>query len=91
MNIQEAKTKLMKLIERYNAHNKDDSFMTNEKQACQSLIVPLLHEILHWHTDDPSEFKTEVSQTGKRIAYFGFRAYIQGEIWNRIHGFWENQ
>jgi len=67
--MEEARRVLAELIEKYN-HNKDDhSFMGNEKQACISLIVPLITKILHWDTEDPSEFKTEESQSGKRIDY----------------------
>ena len=69
MNLENARKALQKLIDRYNLNKDDKSFTGNEKQACQSLIVPLVKEILHWDVDDPAEFKTEVSQNGKRIDY----------------------
>ncbi len=69
MNIENARKALQKLIELYNRYKDDKSFTGNEKQACQSLIVPLVRDVLHWGVDDPAEFKTEVSQSGKRIDY----------------------
>ncbi|HLD87631.1 MAG TPA: hypothetical protein VJB12_06245, partial [Candidatus Nanoarchaeia archaeon] len=57
------------LLKRYDKNKDDKAFLSNEKQACQSLIVPLVGKVLHWETDEPSEFKTEVSQAGKRIDY----------------------
>ncbi len=69
MNLETARKALQKLIDRYNLNKDDKSFTGNEKQACLSLIVPLVKEILHWDVEDPAEFKTEVSQSGKRIDY----------------------
>jgi len=69
MEITEAKKILQKLIDLYHNYKDDKSFIGNEKQACQSLIIPLIRDILHWNTDNPAEFKTEVSQSGKRIDY----------------------
>ncbi|MDP3698005.1 MAG: N-6 DNA methylase [Nanoarchaeota archaeon] len=69
MNIENARKALQKLIELYNRYKEDKAFIGNEKQACQSLIVPLIRDVLHWDTEDPAEFKTEVQQTGKRIDY----------------------
>ncbi|MBS3111147.1 N-6 DNA methylase [Candidatus Woesearchaeota archaeon] len=57
------------LLQRYDKYKDDKTFLSNEKQVCQSLIVPLIGKVLHWETDEPSEFKTEVSQAGKRIDY----------------------
>ncbi|MDP3639646.1 MAG: type I restriction enzyme HsdR N-terminal domain-containing protein, partial [Nanoarchaeota archaeon] len=69
MNLENARKALQKLIELYNRHKEDKAFTGNEKQACQSLIVPLVRAVLHWDIEDPAEFKTEVQQTGKRIDY----------------------
>lgn len=71
-NVREA---LGKLLERYEQNKGDASFSSNEKQACQSLIVPLIRDVLHWNTEDPSEFKAEESKGGKRIDYV---VYHQG-------------
>ncbi len=69
MSVGESRKILAGLIEKYNQYKDDKSFMGNEKQVCQSLIVPLIRKILHWDTEEPSEFKTEESQSGKRIDY----------------------
>ncbi len=69
LTIPESRMRLQELLERYNKHKDDKNFIGNEKQACQSLIVPLIHKVLGWDTENPSEFKAEVSQSGKRIDY----------------------
>ncbi len=75
MDITEARKALQKLIEVYEKHKDDKKYAGNEKQVCQSLIVPLIKNILHWNTEDPSEFWAEESQGGKRIDYV---VYNQG-------------
>ncbi len=74
-SIVEVRKELLKLVNLYNKHKHDRKFMGNEKQACQSLIVPFIKRILHWETEDPSEFKAEESKSGKRIDYV---VYNQG-------------
>lgn len=61
MEFEAARKALQKLIDLYNRYKDDKSFIGNEKQACQSLIVPLIKNVLGWDTENPSEFKTEVS------------------------------
>ncbi|MEK6868177.1 MAG: hypothetical protein AABX98_05130 [Nanoarchaeota archaeon] len=46
LTIPEARMRLQELLQRYNKYKDDKSFIGNEKQACQSLIVPLIHKIL---------------------------------------------
>ena len=60
MEITEAKKILQKLIDLYHNYKDDKSFIGNEKQACQSLIIPLIRDILHWNTDNPAEFKMAI-------------------------------
>jgi len=69
------KSALEALFRRFNKYKDDKSFMSNEKQACQSLIVPLIGKVLNWDTEDPAEFKAEESRGGKRIDYV---VYYQG-------------
>ena len=75
MDLAGAKAILQQLIQRYDQNKDNPSFIGNEKQACISLIVPLINKILNWNTEDPSEFKAEESQSGKRIDYV---VYNQG-------------
>ncbi|HLD33691.1 MAG TPA: N-6 DNA methylase, partial [Candidatus Nanoarchaeia archaeon] len=75
VDLNEAQKNIQKLIDRYNKWKEDSKFMSNEKQACQSLIVPFIRDVLRWDTEDPSEFKTEESRGGKRIDYV---VYNQG-------------
>ncbi len=67
--VSEARKVLQKLTDTYEKHKGDKKFMGNEKQACQSLIVPLVRDMLNWDTDDPAEFKTEIGDRGKRLDY----------------------
>src|SRR3989344_555941 len=69
MDVAAARKALAPLLERYHQNKDNDSFVGNEKQVCQSLIVPLLHHVLGWDVEDPSEFKTEESRGGKRIDF----------------------
>lgn len=67
MRVDEAKKALKVLLDLYQKYEEDRSFISNEKQVCQSLIFPLINDVLHWDTRDPSVFKVEESQGGKRI------------------------
>src|SRR3989344_3762018 len=70
MGIAEARKELQKLVDKYNTQFKENrDLLSNEKQACRSLIEPLIQHLLHWDVDDPSELRTEFSQSGKRIDY----------------------
>jgi len=69
MNLEEARIYLQKLVNVYNHNKEDKNFIGNEKQVCQSLIVPLIRDILHWDTEDYGEFKTEESLNGKRVDF----------------------
>ncbi|MFC1723614.1 Eco57I restriction-modification methylase domain-containing protein [Nanoarchaeota archaeon] len=69
MDIKEARKKLQPLLDRYKKHENDKAFLRNEKQVCQSLLVPFIRDVLGWDTEDPSEFKAEESKAGKRIDY----------------------
>ncbi len=67
---EQAKEKIKKLIEqRYNKYKEDKELMTNERQACDSLIRPFFRDVLGWNIDDPYEFKSEYSHGGKRVDY----------------------
>ncbi|MDP3992494.1 MAG: N-6 DNA methylase [Nanoarchaeota archaeon] len=66
---EEAKNEIKELIERYNKIKDDESLMKNERQVCDSLIRPFFRDVLGWNIDDPYEFKSEYSQSGKRIDY----------------------
>jgi type I restriction-modification system DNA methylase subunit len=68
-SVVEARKELQTLLARYEKHKHDPAVIGNEKQAGQSLIVPLIRDLLHWDVDDPSEFGTEESQMRKRIDY----------------------
>ncbi len=68
-SLAQARKEIKELLDRYHKFKDDKGFSGNEKQACTSLIVPLIHKVLHWETEEPSEFKTEESQSGKRIDY----------------------
>ncbi|MBI4981416.1 N-6 DNA methylase [Candidatus Woesearchaeota archaeon] len=67
MGIEEVKIALKNLLDVYRKYEDNKSFISNEKQVCQSLIFPLIHDVLHWDIRDPSVFKVEESQGGKRI------------------------
>lgn len=69
MELKEARKRLQPLLDRYRRNEGDAAFFKNEKQVCQSLIVPFVKEVLGWTTDEPSEFKAEESRGGKRIDY----------------------
>jgi len=47
-----ARRELQSLLNRFNQYKEDKSFISNEKQACASLIVPVIKKILHWDTED---------------------------------------
>ncbi|MBI2144350.1 N-6 DNA methylase, partial [Candidatus Woesearchaeota archaeon] len=66
---EKAKEELRKLIQRYQ-EKKDE--ITNEQQVCDSLIRPLFRDVLGWDTENPSEFKSQYSQRGKRSDYVVF-------------------
>ncbi len=66
---EQAKEELKKLLERY---HKQESEITNEQQLCDSLIRPFFNRVLGWDTENPSEFKTQYSQRGKRMDYITF-------------------
>jgi type I restriction-modification system DNA methylase subunit len=66
---EEAKQALNTLVATYEKHKEDKEFIKNERQISQSLIIPFFHKVLGWDVTDPSEFKTEYSQNGKRIDY----------------------
>src|SRR3989344_3052335 len=68
-NLLEVRRALQKLLDRYHQNKEEKSFITNEKQACLSLIVPLIKDVLHWDTEDPVVLKTEHSILGKRVDY----------------------
>ena len=63
--LQEAK----RLIDVYNKHKNDNTFASNEKQICETLIKPFIHRVLGWNIEDFSEFKVEYPERGKRIDY----------------------
>jgi len=69
MEIKEVRKRLQPLLDRFRKNENDKTFLKNEKQVCQSLIVPFIRDVLGWTTEDPSEFKAEESQSGKRIDY----------------------
>jgi len=69
MEPKEARKLLQPLLDRFRKYEHDNAFLRNEKQACQSLIVPFIRDILGWNTEDPSEFKPEYPSGGKRIDY----------------------
>ena len=64
-----AQGELKKLLERY---QKQKSEITNEQQLCDSLISPFFSRVLGWDTENPSEFKAQYSQRGKRMDYITF-------------------
>lgn len=47
MDLENVRKALQKLIELYNCYKDDKSFIGNEKQACQHLVIPLVKYILH--------------------------------------------
>lgn len=61
------KEALKTIIERYEKNKNDTEFVKNERQICNSLIFPFFKHILDWDTEEPSEFKYEYSQSGKRM------------------------
>ena len=75
MDIKETKFILKKFLERYDQNKNDKSFITNEKNVCESLILPFIREIWHYDTTEPSEFRLEHSTSGKRADYI---VYNQG-------------
>ena len=76
MDIVAARQALQKLVDEYNKKFKDDkSLLSNEKQICASLILPLVEAVLHWNTKDVSEFRLEEQRAGKRPDYL---VYYQG-------------
>lgn len=68
-DINQARQALNKLIETYKKNEHDKSFTGNEDQAGRSLIQPFIKEVLHWDIDDPSQFRVEPIQNGKRMDY----------------------
>ena len=69
MDVAAARKALAPLLERYHQNKDNPTFTGNEKQVCQSLIVPFVRLVLGWDTEDPSEFHAEESRGGKRIDY----------------------
>ncbi len=66
----DAKLALKSLIDSYNRKFKNNNENSrNEKQVCESLIKPFIHEVLGWDIKDPDEFRVEYPQGGKRIDY----------------------
>ena len=57
--IAEAKEALKKLIDTYNKFKDDKSFLSNESLICESLILPLIRNVLHCETSNPSEFRPQ--------------------------------
>ncbi|MEK6968405.1 MAG: N-6 DNA methylase, partial [Nanoarchaeota archaeon] len=75
MDVVQTRQVLQKLLERYDKFKDDKSFLSNEKQICESLILPFVRDILQWDTSDPSEFRLEEQRAGKRPDYL---VYYQG-------------
>lgn len=74
-SVAKAKEALKKLIDTYNKFKDDKSFLSNESLICESLILPLIRNVLHWDTSDPSEFRPQEQRAGKRPDYI---VYYQG-------------
>ena len=64
---EQSRTALNGLIKRYNENKSDKSFVSNEKQIQQALIVPFVRDVLGWNVDEPSEFKVEAPAKGKKV------------------------
>lgn len=76
MDIAQTRFALQKLLGSYNDKFRDNKdLLSNEKQICASLILPLVRDILHWNIEDPSEFRLELQRAGKRPDYL---VYYQG-------------
>ena len=75
MDKEKAKIEIEKLVNLYNKYKEDKILMSNERQACDSLIRPFFHKVLGWNIEDPYEFKSEYGLGGKRIDYL---ACIEG-------------
>src|SRR3989339_744361 len=75
MNIAYAHQALQKLLERYDKYKEDKSFLSNESLICESLILPLIRDVLNWDTTNPSEFRPQEQRAGKRPDYI---VYCQG-------------
>jgi len=57
MEKKEVKKVINKLIESYNKFKENKELMSNERQACDTLIRPFFRDVLWWNVDDPYEFK----------------------------------
>jgi len=68
-SISEARAALQKLVEKYKKFQDDKSFLNNEQQICDALIKPLLRDVLHWESEDPSEVRPQDTRAGKRPDY----------------------
>ncbi len=66
---EKAREELKKLIQR---HHNQRAEIVNEQQVCDSLVRPFFNKVLGWDTEDPSEFRSQFSQRGKRIDYLTF-------------------
>src|SRR3989338_3469269 len=66
MDKETAKEELRRLVQKYRDQKGE---IANEEQVCQSLILPLFQKVLGWDTENPSEFKSQYSQMGKRSDY----------------------